>query len=176
MGVWAMWRRVVVGMAVCVAGGLTLASSPAIGAGPRITAVTFSGSQAHPVITIVGSGFGDRPSPDPGYHPPWPTHRLCPVRPTKPLADYGFDYGAHLFLTDSTQHPGWAAGRYRPGIGELDCIGLLITQYTPTKIVYQLGAAYPNVPTAPAKYALAAGDSYVVGVNGATFSGRVRYS
>ena len=148
----------------------------AIAAGPTITAVTFTGGQAHPVITIVGSGFGAQPSPNPSYHPPSLTHPLCPVKPTKPLAAYGFDYGTRLFLVDSTAHPGWAAGRYRPGLRELDCIGFLIEHYTPTKIVYRLGAAYPHVPTAPATYALAAGDSYTVGVNGASFSGKVHYS
>ena len=165
-----MWRRLI---AVGVTAGLALSSS-AIAAGPTIMSVTFTGSRAHPVITIVGSGFGARPTPDPGYHPL--SHPLCPVAPTKPLAQYGFDYGTRLFLSDSTQHPVWSAGRYRPGIGELDCIGLLIKRYSPTKIVYQLGAAYPHVATPPATWVLAPGDAYVLGVNGASFSGKVHYS
>ena len=168
-----MWRRLALPGVSC---GLALLSSSAIAAGPTITAVTFSGGQAHPTITIVGSGFGARPSPSPGYHPPSLSHPLCPVKPTKPLAAYGFDYGTRLFLVDSTQRPIWAAGRYRPGLPELDCIGLLIERYTPTKVVYRLGAAYPHVPSTPATYALAAGDSYAVGVNGASFSGKVHYS
>ena len=127
------------------------------------------------MITIAGSGFGTRPSPDPGYHPPSLSHPLCAARPTKPLAQYGFDYGTRLFLQDSTQRPSWAAGRFRPAIGELDCIGLLIKQHSATKVVYQLGAAYPHIPNTRSTWVLASGDTYIVGVNGASSTGKVHY-
>lgn len=153
---------------LCVVGVSTAAS-------PSISSVVITGSQAHPVITIKGSGFGSRPAPNPGYHPPALTHPLCPAKPVLPLARYGWDYGTHLYLVDSSQHPGWSAGRYRPALGELDCIGLLISKYTPTEVVFRLGAAYPTIPGAPAHYALVTGDKYTVSVNGAQFSGVVRY-
>ena len=144
-------------------------------ASTSISSVAITGSQAQPVITIRGTGFGSRPAPNPAYHPPALTHRLCPVQPVQPLARYGWDYGTHIYLTDASQHPGWSAGRYRPALGELDCIGLLISKYTPTEIVFRLGAAYPTIPGAPAHYALATGDRFTVSVNGAVFSGVVRY-
>ncbi|MGZ6838620.1 MAG: hypothetical protein ACXVGE_22395, partial [Blastococcus sp.] len=142
---------------LCLVGVSTAAS-------PSISSVVITGSQAHPVITIKGSGFGSRPAPNPAYHPPALTHRLCPAKPVEPLARYGWDFGTHLYLVDSSQHPAWAAGRYRPALGELDCIGLLLSKYTATEIVFRLGAAYPTIPGAPAHYALAAGDEYTVSV------------
>ena len=170
-----MIRLRLVGLAVlaaivglCLVGVSTAASL-------SISSVVISGSPAHPVITIEGSGFGSRPALNPAYHPPALTHRLCPAKPVLPLARYGWDYGTHLYLVDSSQHPVWAAGRYRPALGELDCIGLLISKYTPTKIVFRLGAAYPTIPGTPAHYALAAGDKFTVAVNGARYSGVVRY-
>ncbi len=144
-------------------------------ASTSISSVVITGTQAKPVITIKGTGFGSQPATNPTYHPPALTHRLCPVKPVAPLAQYGWDYGTRLYLTDGSQHPGWAAGRYRPALGELDCIGLLISKYTPTEIVFRLGAAYPTTPGTPAHYALATGDKFTVGVNGAVFSGVVRY-
>ena len=144
-------------------------------AAPSISSVVFTGSQAQPVITITGTGFGTRPASNPSYAPPALTHPLCPVKPALPLPRYGLDYGTSLYLLDTSQHPAWAAGRYRPGARELDCIGLLIARYTPTTIEVRLGAAYPEVRGYPAHYALASGDAYVVSVAGVRFSGRVRY-
>ena len=56
----------------------------------------------------------------------------------------------------------WSAGRYRPGINELDCVGMLIRSYTQTKVVYRLGVDYKVH-----RYQLAEGDPYQVSVNGA---------
>jgi hypothetical protein len=170
------WTRRWVGCALFGAGLLAAVSASASAAAPTITSVTFTGSQAHPVITIVGSAFGSRPSPDPTYHPPSPTHPLCDVKPVGKLSRYGYDYGTHLFLQDSATTPAWSAGRYRPGLRELDCIGLIIKTYTPTKIVYQLGAGYPHIPNTTPTYALAPGDAYVVGVDGTQYTGTVQYS
>ena len=158
---------------LCLVGASTASVSRV--AAPSISSVVFTGSQAHPVITIHGRGLGSRPAPNPAYHPPALTHRLCPVKPVQPLAQYGWDYGTHVYLTDVSQHPGWSAGRYRPALGELDCIGLLISKYTPTEIVFRLGAAYPTIPGAPAHYVLAAGDRFTVGVDGTGFTGVVKY-
>ena len=68
------------------------AASASPTAQPRITSVTFTGSQTKPTITIRGQHLGTRPRANPAYepigHPP-----LCPPSPTKPLPAYGFDYG-----------------------------------------------------------------------------------
>ena len=134
-------------LSMCVCGAIAaigfVVASGALAAGPRITSVAFTGNQAHPTITIRGQGLGELPSPRPSYHPLG--HPLCPPKPTLPLARYGFNYGVRLYLEDFTQH--WSAGRYRPSLNELDCIGVIATAFNPTHIVIHLGAAYPRLKT-----------------------------
>lgn len=156
-----------------------LATSYATG-GPltaKITAVTFHGPERNPVVTVRGLRLGVRPKPSPVYHP-LGHPPLCPAQPTKPLATYGLDYGSGgLFVDDRSQSPVWAAGRYRPQLSELDCIGLVVVSFSPTKVVFRLGAAYrePTSDRASRRYDLAEGDTVVVGVNGARFTARVHY-
>jgi hypothetical protein len=141
---------------------------------PKITSVTFTGNTSAPVITVHGQGLGTKPSPNPTYAPPG--HPLCPTTPpTGNLGRYGLDYGTSLYLHDSGQSPPWTAGRYLPGQGELDCIGLIVTRFTPTTVAFRLGGAYPRYLGAPTSYHLVAGDSFYVVVNGARFSGRVLF-
>ena len=90
--------------------------------------------------------------------------------PTKPLAAYGFDYGTSLFLEDRTQQPVWSAGRYRPQLNELDCIGVIVVKFTPALVVFRLGASYGE-----GQFKLVANDAYTVDVNLVRFHGRVRY-
>ncbi len=143
------------------------AASPT--AHPRITSVTFTGSQTKPTITIRGQHLGRRPRANPAYepigHPP-----LCPPSPTKPLPAYGFDCGTSLFLEDETQEPVWSAGRYRPALNELDCVGVVVVEFTPSLVVFRLGAFY-----AAAKLVLAPNNAFTIGVNSARFHGHVRY-
>jgi hypothetical protein len=159
-------------LAVTVVGILAVAgaagSDAATSSEAKITSVAFSGSQARPTITIHGQQLGTRPRPNPAYHP-LGHPPLCPPTPTKPLAAYGFDYGTKLFLADEKQPP-WSAGRYRPQVNELDCIGVVVVKFTPGLVVFRLGAFYGE-----GGFKLAAGDSYRVTVNGSTFRGRVRY-
>jgi hypothetical protein len=111
---------------------------------PTIGKVVFGGSPANPGITVVGSdlnydpyyGTGQPPaSPDytPGGHPG------CPHNFTGPQ---GHDYGTRLYLVDKSANPLWAAGRYRPGLGELDCIGVVIEQRDSGVIQFHLGSFY----------------------------------
>jgi hypothetical protein len=140
----------------------------------RITSVVFTGGEAHPVITVRGHGFGAEPRRDPGYHPPG--HPLCPVKkPKGNLKRFGYDYGTSLFLQNSSGNPIWAAGRYRPALDELDCIGVIVTKYTSSKLVFKLGAAYPHYPGAPATYHLKNGNVYIVQVKGSRMTGHVRF-
>ncbi len=145
------------------------AASASPTAQPRITSVTFTGSQTKPTITIRGQHLGTRPRANPAYepigHPP-----LCPPSPTKPLPAYGFDYGTSLFLEDETQEPVWSAGRYRPALNELDCVGVVVVKFTPSRVVFRLGAFY-----ATAKLALAPKDAFTIGVSSARVHGHVRY-
>ena len=127
-------------------------------------------------MTVSGLDLGSRPNPNPAYHP-LGHPPLCPTPPTKPLAAYGFDYGTMLYVDDRGQAPPWAAGRYRPQLRELDCIGLIVTSYSSSKVVFRLGAAYrePTSDRASRRYDLAEGDTVIIGVNGARFTTRVHY-
>ena len=133
-----------------------------------IASVTFTGSSADPTITIAGSSLGQLPSPNPAYTPEG--HPLCPLSPS---GNQGYDYGTNLYLYDPARN--WAGGRYRPELGELDCIGLIVQTFTPTKIVFKFGSAYAQYQKQD-NYLLAEGDPYQVAANGATLQGTVHYS
>jgi hypothetical protein len=166
-------RRSVV---IALAGGILwlLVSAGAEAAGPKITSVVISGTEAHPVVTITGHRLGKRPLPNPAYHP-LGHPPLCPPKPTLAPARYGFDYGTRLYIQDATQQPAWSAGRYRPSVNELDCIGIVLTKFTPSRVVFRLGAAYPTLPGSSTAFSLKEGDAFVVGVNGTRSSGKVHY-
>ena len=116
---------------------------------PSITAVQFSGTAAEPTVSIAGENFGPKPAPE----------------PSEPLTcfagDTSFDYGTSLHFTDATQ--GWTAGE----IG--DCIGLVVSAYTETQIVYRFGAGYSHYGQ------LTSGDAYSLVVGSSTHSGAVAY-
>ena len=63
-----------------------------------------------------------------------------------------------------------APGRYRPALNELDCVGVVVVEFTPSLVVFRLGAFY-----AAAKLVLAPNDAFTIGVNSARFHGHVRY-
>jgi hypothetical protein len=117
---------------------------------PKITSVTFTGTPSSPTVTINGSELGSIP----------------PANPSTPLncvpGDTSFDYGTSLMFTDSTR--GWTAGQTG------DCIGLVVSTYTSTKIVYQFGADYVHFGQ------VTAGDAYKLTVWGLTHKGTVAYS
>jgi hypothetical protein len=151
--------------------GAALALGGAANSAPlqtRITAVTFTGSAARPIVTILGTGFGVRPRPAPSYRPT-PPAGTAPPYGCSTKGNVGYDYGTRLWLADLASGRVWSAGRYRPSLNELDCVGLLIVSYTPTKVVYRLGVDYTVH-----HYRLAKGDPYQVGVNGALRRGVVR--
>ena len=119
-------------------------------------------------MTVSGSGLGSEPSHDPTYTPEGT--QLCPLPAS---GNQGYDYGTSFFLYDANRN--WAGGRYRPSLGELDCIGLLPSKFTPTQVVFQFGSAYAQYQQKD-NYLLAEGDSYQMAINGATFSGAVHYT
>ena len=111
---------------------------------PSITGVTLSGSASDPSITVTGSGFGS--------YPPIGTPETCQS------GDTGDDYGsAGLWFSDITQ--GWTAGQAG------DCIGLIVTSWSSTQVVYGFGNEYGNYSP------IQSGDQAEVGVRGATFTG-----
>ncbi len=111
---------------------------------PAISGVSFSGSASDPSITVTGANLG--------AYPPIGTPETCQA------GDTGDDYGSSgLWFDDATQ--GWTAGQAG------DCIGLIVTSWSSTQVVYGFGNEYGNYPP------IQAGDQIEVAVQGATFSG-----
>ncbi|HTW08447.1 MAG TPA: hypothetical protein VME46_13100 [Acidimicrobiales bacterium] len=128
-----------------------------------VSSVAFHGTPAQPMIVVTGKGFGDRPVPSPSYTPAG--HSYCPAV----AGNDGLDYGTSLWLSG----PGkWSAGRYRPELNELDCIGLILVSYSTTAIVFRLGAYYQD----PKLAKLTTGSSYTLGVGGFQRTGTVSYT
>jgi hypothetical protein len=100
-----------------------------------------------PTVSVVGMHLGTRtPVPDP----------LTPVDCVSGDTSYTYP-GGQLSFTDASQ--GWEAGLTG------DCIGLVITRWTSTKVVFSFGAYYPNVPP------VTRGDAISVVLEGSTASG-----
>ena len=111
---------------------------------PAISGVSLSGPASAPSITVTGANFG--------AYPPIGTPETCQA------GDTGDDYGSSgLSFKDATQ--GWTAGQAG------DCIGLIVTSWTSTQVVFGFGNEYGNYPP------VQAGDQVQVEVQGATFSG-----
>ena len=102
-----------------------------------ITAVRFSGNPSKPVVTVTGRGLSV-PAPNPKVSPS--NQPLCP-KTIKGNA--GLDYGTALYLTafQDDKHI-YSAGRYRPSLKELDCIGLIVLSHSATRVRLGFGAAY----------------------------------
>lgn len=130
--------------------------------------MVFTGTTLDPTVTVNGTGLGGTPPHNPTYTPEGTG--LCPLPPS---GNQGYDYGVAFYLFDPARN--WAGGRYRPGIGELDCIGLLPSIFTPTKVVFKFGAAYAQYQQKD-NYLLAVGDPFQLVVNGNAFSGTVKYT
>jgi len=114
---------------------------------PTITGVSFTGTSANPTVTITGSNLGSEPSGSPAG-----------------CSTTGDNFtGTSLTFNDTSG--GWGAGTGG------DCIGLLVSSYTATQIVYQFGSGYNTYGTANS------GDSFNLTVqSGGTYSGTITYS
>jgi hypothetical protein len=127
--------------------GVSVATGVAAGSGQRLAAavirsVTVSGSPAGPIFTVSGSGL-NVPVPSPAVSPSGQS--LCPA---KIAGNAGLDYGTHLYLIGWDGQPNgsnkqlYSAGRYRPKLNELDCIGLVVSSHSPSRLVFTFGHAY----------------------------------
>jgi hypothetical protein len=161
--------------AVGAALSMTVISPAASAQGSRpaavIKKVVFTGTAKAPVITITGSGFGTKPTPNPKISPAKAGakyHSACDTQPLQGNGKDGSDYGPKaLGVGWGPQAPsGYSAGVYVPG-SYLDCIGLVVGSYTATKVVLHLGCQY--VLYSP----ITAGDRYLIEVAGTTTSGTV---
>ena len=136
-----------------------------------ISRVAFGGTAASPTITITGSKFGTRPKANPKISPAKAGakyHSACYRQTLQGNGNDGSDYGQKaLGIGWGTSTPsGYSAGVYVSG-SYLDCIGLILQSYTPTRIVLHLGCQYPLYSQ------IVNGDRFVVQVRGVTKSGTV---
>lgn len=113
---------------------------------PTISSVKATGPASSPTIIVKGTGFGAVP----------------PAGMPSSCGGTGQNFGntgQMLFFTDVTA--GWGADTGG------DCIGLIITKWTPSTIEFQLGSSYISM----AYTQMAAADQFQVVVQGVTFSG-----
>lgn len=134
-----------------------------------VTAVTFSGNSGAPVITLTGRGLSV-PAPNPTYSPS--NRPLCP----KVIhGDAGRDFGTSFYLTAYQSSTFlYAAGRYRPSLNELDCIGLIVLSAKSTAVRFELGAAYRQASFGYSE--IVNGDRVQVVLNGSAKTVTVHYS
>jgi hypothetical protein len=141
----------------------------------QITSVTTSGTAAKPEITVTGRGFGSRPAPSP---PHFSTASRAMGCPSVPAATAGRLYGTQLYFTDLKAKKGtytnWTAGQYTPGgNGFFDCVGLVIDQWSATKVRFHFGATYGKF-FPKNTYFLSNGDRFKVFVRHATSVGTAK--
>ncbi len=142
--------------------------------GPHIDSVTIRGNESHPLIVVAGYDFGSEPNPDPTNAPQNYYGYGCSLPNQASTAQvFGLNYGNDLYFKDFSASPAWSAGRYR--LSEMDCIGLILKRFTSTSVVFALGGAYPHYPGVQRRYLLRSGNHFVLEINGAVYSGRVRY-
>jgi hypothetical protein len=166
-------RQAVVVIAVAVS-SFVLASAASSGNKPFITAVKVSGGPSHPVFTITGHGLAV-PNPNPTTSPSG--QQLCPLQIS---GNAGLDYGNSLFVIGWDGQPQdansqlYAAGRYRPALNELDCIGIVVLKHTAKRIVLTFGHGYQQYYSAKPRF-LHSGDVVEVGVGPARFATVVHF-
>ena len=123
-----------------------------------ITSVTFGGTQASPTITVSGSGFGtesDIGTPNSASD----TQNCSPAT--------GDDYGTNMYIYDSTDPSYFVAGLGPPNLA---AVGVIITTYTDSQIVFTPGSCYGQNG-----WTFAPGDAFTMNVLGASYSGSVSY-
>jgi hypothetical protein len=90
---------------------------------PSISGVALTGTPAAPTVTVTGSNFGATA--------PSGTAETCNA------GDTGDDYANYgLYFQDTTEN--WGAGQTG------NCIGLLVTSWSATQVVFTFGNEYSN--------------------------------
>ena len=131
-------------VALCGAlAALAYSAAPAGAVGtPSISRIVFGGTPGNPTITIQGTDLDYNPSHAIPPKSPSSTPSNQPDCPVKIKGTPGYDYGQRLYFVDKSAKPEWSAGRYRPKIHELDCIGLIVTRYTSGEVVFHFGGFF----------------------------------
>ena len=122
-----------------------------------ISAVAISGSLASPTVTVTGTGFGSIPK-----------HGVAVASITSCTgqsgtgAQAGMDYPkGELWVSDATA--GWSGGHFS-GQASSNCIGVNISSWSPTQVVFTLGDGYGGTSGLGS---FRDGDGVVVSVKGA---------
>ena len=150
---------------------LACSAAPAGAIGnPSISRILFGGKPTNPTITVRGtdldySAYQPIPPKNPTSNPS--NQKLCPV---KINGTPGYDYGRRLYFVDKSAKPEWSAGRYRPAIGELDCIGIIVTRYTSGEVVFHFGGFFKQN-----HYRVDPGDFVGIVINGIGTGVHVKY-
>jgi hypothetical protein len=166
--------RQAVALSAVVASSFVLVTAAPSANKPSITAVKVSGSPSHPVFTITGHGLSV-PKPNPTSSPSG--QQLCPL---KISGNAGFDYGNSLFVIGWDGQPLdanaqlYSAGRYRPTLSELDCIGIVVLKHTAKRITLTFGHGYQQYYSAKPRF-IHNGDVVEVGVGPARFATVVHF-
>jgi hypothetical protein len=167
------WVAPAVAIMVVLFAGLPDPVAAATPSTVHVNKVVFTGSAASPVITITGTGFGKRPPADPKISPAKAGkkyHSACYRQTLQGNGKDGSDFGPSALGIGWGSSPptGYSAGVWVPN-SYLDCVGLLVTKYSPTKVVMKPGCQY-------ALYGrIASGDDFLIEVDGTTHSGVVAY-
>lgn len=139
-----------------------------------ITAVKVSGSSSRPVFTVTGHGL-TVPAPNPATSPSG--QPLCPL---KISGNAGLDYGNELFVIGWDGQPQdannqlYSAGRYRPKLNELDCIGIVVLTHTAERLSFTFGHGYVQYYRTKPRL-MRSGDVVEIGVGSARFATVVRF-
>lgn len=118
-----------------------------------VTSVKFSGRPKHPKITIKGKGFGTKPAGLSDNTTSCGTYKKN-----------GDDFGSGLSFTDVGKFGG---GSGTPPSGS--CIGLIVTKWTATTIVFHFGDAYDTFGS----WIVAPGDQFQIAFGGTETSGAI---
>ena len=118
-----------------------------------VSNVAFAGTSADPQVVVSGSGFGSSP-PSPTYAPG--------------CGGTGLDYGYYLHLQDLSAQ--WDAG-LETGSGATDCVALVISSWSNTRIVFGFGDGY----NACCGWVLNRGDTYALNLFATVALGTVGY-
>lgn len=113
-----------------------------------ISNVTLTGSLTHPTFTVYGTGFGSEPKP----------------LVAADLGHTGEDYGVTALSFHDLGPLTFNAGQ-NIGTGR-DTIGLVISSYTDTEIVFTLGSTYAGYYYPKGMFEIQEGDPYYVEVDG----------
>jgi hypothetical protein len=143
-----MYRRMTMVLAALVAAGATALLLVSAGPASAQGNLVVTGYPSNPTITVTGSHFGPHPPTD-GL----PASQFCP-------GDTGTDFGVASgtwFLNATNQN--FDGGYVTTTTGS--CIGIVITSWSRTKVVFTLGSAYGG--------GMVSGNQVVVSIRGRVY-------